>query len=101
MKVWLITEHTTFKEDDKRKKFYDYLESSWRPNWEKVFEGVKHTHLGGWSDKPGWVMSVTEFESMEEFSKVWSNMDFQQGLLKLRNKVKSFNVRILRPTISV
>ena len=101
MKVWFVMEFETFKDDAKRKEYYDYLKSSWRPTKEKTYEGVTFKNLGGWSDYPGWVMYVEEFESMEEFSKVWSNEEYQKEILKLRNHVKSFKMRIMRPTVSV
>jgi hypothetical protein len=74
-----------------------------RPIWQKKLEekDVKYTPLGGWSDKPGWVMNVNEYESMEELSKMWSDEEIQKGLLKLRNQCKSFKLRIMRPTVSV
>jgi hypothetical protein len=100
MKVWFVMESETFKDDAKRKKYYEYLDT-WRPIWEKKHEGVKHNDLGGWSDRPGNVMYVVEYESMEEFSKVWSDEEFQKGLLILRNNLKSFNMRIMRPTVVV
>jgi len=94
-------EFETFKDDTKRKEYYDYLESSWRPTSQKIYEGVKWKNLGGWSDNPGWVLWIAEFESMEEFSKVWSNEEYQKEILKLRNHLKSFKMKIMRPTISV
>ena len=100
MKVWFVTERETFKDEAKRKKYYEIMDTL-SPSWEKMHEGVKATMLGGWSDSPGYVMGVSEYENMEEFSKVWSDEEFQKNLLILRNHCKKFKVRIMRPTISV
>lgn len=100
MKVWGVTEIETYKDEAKRKKYYEYLDT-WGPFRQKKHEGVKFKDLGGWSDNPGCVMFVTEYESMEEFSKVWSDEEFQIELVKLRNHCKSFRTRIMRPTVSV
>ena len=100
MKVWFVTERETFKDEAKRKKYYESMDTL-GPIWEKTHEGVKYTSLGGWSDNPGYVMSVDEYENMEEFSKVWSDEEFQKGLVILRNLCKSFKMRIMRPTITV
>jgi hypothetical protein len=102
MKVWWVMEMETYKDEDKRKKYYEYMDE-FRPIWQKKFEekDVKCTRLGGWSDNPGWVMNVTEFESMEELSKMWSDEELQKSLLKLRNHCKSLKLRIMRPTVRV
>jgi DNA-binding PadR family transcriptional regulator len=100
MKVWSVIEIETVKDEDKRKKYYEYLDIH-RSLMNKKLEGVKYKFLGGWSDNPGWVMSVTEFESMEEFAKVWGDEEVQKSLLRLRNHCKSVRVRIMRPTVIV
>jgi uncharacterized protein (DUF1330 family) len=100
MKVWFVTETETFKDEDKRKKYYEYLEIH-GPLVKKKLEGVKGKYLGSWSDNPGRMMNVLEFESMEELSKVWSDEEYQKSLLRLRNHLKSQKIRIMRPTVIV
>jgi hypothetical protein len=100
MKVWWVSEIETFKDEAKRKAYYEYLDI-WGPLWQKKHEGVKWKNLGGWSDSPGEVMNVAEYESMEELSKVWSDEEFQKALVTLRNHCKSYKIRIMRPTVTV
>ena len=100
MKVWLVVERETFKDEAKRQKYYEAMDTL-VPQWKKIHEGVKSTSLGGWSDNPGSVMGVTEYENMEEFSKVWSNEEFHKGAVILRNLCNSYKMRIMRPTITV
>jgi hypothetical protein len=100
MKVLLMIERETFKDEDRRKKYYEHMDK-FTPIWEKKHEGVKFKSLGGWSDQPGCVVTMAEYESMEEFSKVWSDEEFQKELLKHRNLVETMKIRIMRPTVSV
>lgn len=100
MKVWWVMEMETFKDEMKRKEYYEFLDT-WGPMWQKKHEGVKFNYLGDWSDNPGCVMYVNEYESMEEFSKVWSDEELQKELVKLRNHCKTIKIRIMRPTVSV
>ena len=98
MKLWFVMEIETYKDDARRKKFYEYYQKI-MPIWQNKLEGVKSKFLGGWADTPGCPMLVYEFESMEEFSKVWSDEEWQKELVILRNHLKSFRMRIMRPDI--
>ena len=100
MKVWFVIERETFKDEMKRKEYYEFLDT-FMPMWEKKHEGVKCKSLGGWSDNPGCVMNIVEYDSMEEFSKVWSDEEFQKELVNLRNHCESYKQRIMRPTVMV
>lgn len=100
MKVWWVVALTTFKDEARRKAYYEYNEK-WTPLWQKKHEGVKFKALGGWSASPGEVVFVNEYESMEELAKVWSDEEIQKGLVKLRNHVKDYKTYIMRPTVSV
>jgi hypothetical protein len=100
MKVWFVMEVETYKDDAKRKKYYEYL-NTFRSLYEKKHEGVEYEFLGGWSDNPGCVMYVYEYESVEEFSKVWSDEEYQQELVKLRNHCDALKIRVMRPTVRV
>ena len=100
MKVLLMVEAVTYRDEAKRKKFYEDL-VDFMPFWEKKHEGVKYKYLGGWAEQPGHVIHLYEYESMEEFSKVWSDMDVQKQLVKARNLVEDFRIRIMRPDFDV
>ena len=97
MKVMLVMEVETYKDEAKRKKYYEFDNSVWK----KKHEGIKYKELGGWGVQPGKLVYLYEYESMEEFSKIWSDMEIQARLVKLRNLCKDFKIKIWRPTVSV
>ncbi|NYT16333.1 MAG: hypothetical protein GKC02_10320 [Methanomassiliicoccales archaeon] len=100
LKVLWALEIETFKDETKRKEYYEYNDI-WGPLWQKKHEGVKFNNLGGWSDNPGHVTYYVEYENMEELAKVWSDEELQKGLVKLRNHCEKLNIRIMRPTVTV
>ena len=99
VKVLFIREWENYNDEAKLKKYYEYLETT-QPFFQKKHEGVKFKNLGGWAEQPGHVVALTEYESMEEFSKIWSDEEVQRELIKLARHVKNFRVHILRPTIT-
>ena len=100
MKVMWVMEIETFKEDTRRKKFYESYQKL-RLIWKKKHEGIKYKDLGGWGVQPGKFVYLYEYESMEEFSKIWSDMEIQALFVKYRNLCKDFKINIWRPTVSV
>jgi hypothetical protein len=97
MKVMLVMKTETYKDEAKRKKYYEIDNTVWK----EKHEGIKYKELGGWGTQPGKVTFLFEYESMEEFTKIWSDMEIQAFLVKYRNLVKDFEVEIWRPTVSV
>jgi hypothetical protein len=71
MKVMLVMKWETYKDEAKRKKYYEFDNSI----WEQKHEGIKYKELGGWGVQPGKIVYLYEYESMEEFSKIWSDME--------------------------
>ncbi len=100
MKAWWVFSIKTFKDEARRKAYYEYLEK-WGELWQKKNEGVKYKNHGSWSASPGEVVWVAEYESMEELAKVWGDEEIQKGLVILRNHVKSYKSYIMRPTVIV
>ena len=66
---------------------------------DEKHEGVKFKDHGGWAEQPGHPIWVREYESMEEFSKVWSDEEYQTEFIKIGRLVKNLRMRILRPII--
>ena len=97
MKVMLAMKVETFKDEAKRKKYYEFDNAIWK----KKHEGIKYKELGGWGVQPGRLIYLYEYESMEEFSKIWSDMEIQALFVNYRNLTKEFKVSIWRPTVSV
>jgi hypothetical protein len=85
------------KDEERHKK---YLELDRKNNQVigKMLEGIKVKWLGAWSDRPGYHMILLMFDSMEEYSKLWSNQEFHMELHKFRRVTESFNIRMFKPT---
>ena len=96
MKVMLVVKLETYKDEAKRKKYYELDNSI----WAKKHEGIKYTFLDGWGVQPGKVVYLHLYESMEEFSKIWSDIEIQTLLLNMRNLVKNCEVEIWRQTVA-
>ena len=97
MKILVITEWETFKDEAKVKKYYEYMETEpFRAHREALESEVKHK---AWSAAPGHLVMIEEYESMEEFSKLWSDEEYHKKMIKLRRLVKNLSIRILRPAI--
>jgi quinol monooxygenase YgiN len=93
----VIIEWQTFKDEAKVKKYYEYLKTEpFRAHREALESEVKSR---GWSAAPGHLVLIEEYESMEEFSKIWSDEEYQKKLIKLNRLVKNLSIRILRPAI--
>ena len=99
MKVLVIWEWENFKDEEKLKKYYEFNTKTFQPFLQKKHEGVKRKSLGGWVEQPGCVVDMTEYESMEEFSKIWSDEEVQRELINFGRLVKNLKMRILRPSI--
>ena len=97
MKVMLVMKMETYKDEAKRKKWYEFDNSI----WEKKHEGIKYKELGGWSTQPGKVTNLFEYESMEEFTKIWSDMEIHAFIVKYRNLVKDLKIEIWRPSVQL
>ena len=100
MKVLFAVEAVTPRDGAKRKKFYEGM-AGFEPLWGEKHEGVKFKYLGSWAEQPGHTLHLYEYESMEEFSKIWSDMEVQKQLVKMRNLVEDFRTRIMRPDLDV
>ena len=100
MKVLFMVEAVIHKDDEKRKKFYENV-PEYMSTWAKKHEDVKYKYLGSWAEQPGHTFHLYEYESMEEFSKIWSDVEVQRQLVSLRNLVKDFRIRIMRPDLDM
>ena len=100
MKVWWVMETELPKEEERVKKYQEYLKI-WTSLWHKKHEGVKYVRRGSWTDNPGYCMGVAEYESMEEFSKVYSDQELHEALVILRKHMKSVKTRVMRPCVQI
>jgi hypothetical protein len=97
MKVLVMWEIESPEDEEDYKR---YLESdkAWSNTVLVMMEGIKYTWLGAWTDRPGFHVSLIMFDSMEEYSKLWSNNDYHVGLNKHKRMCKSLKVRMFKPT---
>ena len=94
MKTLVIMEWDNFKDEDKLKKYFDYIGTyPFRARREAL--EVKRVYSGGWSDGTGHMVLIEEYESMEEFSRLWSDEEHQRKLIRLGRLVKNLSIRIL------
>ena len=100
MKVLFVIEAVAPRDGEIRKKFYEYI-AEFMPFWGKQHERIKYKYLGSWAEQPGETIHLYEYESMEEFSKIWSDMEIQKQFVKARNLVEDFRIRILRPDLDI
>ena len=99
MKTLVIWEWDNFKDEETLKKYYEFLGAHPGRARREALE-VKRTYSGYWSDGVGHRVNIEEYESMEEFSKLWSDEELQRILVKFGRLVKNLSIRILRPAIN-
>ena len=100
MSVYLLWEWTNPKEVERNEKrlkheqewLYPYIKS-------KTEEGVIKPL--GLSDGTGRILALFTFKTMEDFGKVWNDMDFKTGTSKMSYLVDSFTSRVLRDVIDL
>jgi hypothetical protein len=101
MSVYLLWEWTNPKEEERNKKrlqfevdiMYPYLE-------KKAKEGVKMKPLG-LTDGTGRILTLMTFETMEDFAKVWDDVEFQKDISRFSYLVDNFTCRILRGVLDL
>jgi len=97
MPVVMMIEFTNPKEPERNKKRYDLEKKFFEPYLEnKRKEGVKWK-AEDWTDGSGWYVAWFEFETMEDFSKIWEDEEFQKMFTRFSFLVDDCKVRILRP----
>jgi hypothetical protein len=99
MSVYLLMEFTCPKDEERNKKRLKH-EKDWAyPYYEKkIKEGVKWKGLG-LSDGTGRIVSLTTFETVEDFGKIWNDDEYKKGIVQMSYLVDNFTSRILREVI--
>ena len=96
MAVYLLMEFTCPKDEERNEKRLKH-EKDWAYPYlkKKIKEGVKWKNLG-LTDGTGRMFGLSTFETMEDFGKVWEDMEFKQGISRLSYLVDDFSIRLLR-----
>ena len=97
MKVVMLVECNTPKETERNKKRYQFSDEHLKPYWDKKDKEV-NMNRSGWSDGSGTVITWMEFETLEDFNKVWGDEEFQILMARWSYNVDNVKIRILRPT---
>ena len=101
MEVAMIVKFNTPKEPERNKKRYEFMAEYNRPYYDKkVKEGVKWK-ASGWSNGSGTVIGWHEFETLEDFNKVWGDEEFQKIMARWSYFVDNCEVQVLWPSKSL
>ena len=101
MNVVLSIMWTNPKEPERNKKRFTHQNSVSEPYAEKkTKEGVKWKRAS-WADGSGLMLAWYEFESLEDFNKVWGDDEFQSNLSRWSFFVDNCKIKIWRPSANV
>lgn len=99
MSVYLLLEWTNPKEEERNEKRLKQEVDFWFPYLEKkAKEGVKMKPLA-LTDGTGRMLTLFTFETMEDFAKVWDDMEFKRGISQFSYLVDDFTSRLLRGVV--
>ena len=102
MPVVLMGEWDNPKDEERNEKRLKFGREVATPYWEKLVEekGIK-VKGGVWSDNTGHMIGWREFETMEDFSKMWEDERYQQMWAAWVYLVDNAKIRLLRPTLTI
>jgi len=102
MPVVGIVEWDNPKDEERNKKRLKFGREVMMPYWEKLVKekGIK-AEGGAWSDNTGHMISWWEFETMEDFSKMWEDKRWQQMRGQWTYYADNVSIRLLRPSIDI
>ena len=96
MPVIMMYEWNNPKEPERRRKSYDIANKIFLPYYKnKQKEGVKWKGED-YTDGTNTIVGIFEFETMEDFSKIWGDEEFQKMFTRWTYYVDNCKVRILR-----
>ena len=102
MKVVVLWEWDNPKDEARDKKRREFGTEVLTPYWRKLVEekGIK-SKGDWWSDNTGHMVSWFEFETLEDFAKMWNDERFQQIWARLAFLVDNARIRLLRQAITI
>ena len=102
MPVALLVEADYPKDEERDEKRVKFSKEVLFPHYEKMVEekGIK-TKLSQWSDNTGHMVALWEFETMEEFAKMWNDERWQQIWGRWTFLVDNARIRLLRPAFYI
>jgi len=102
MPVVLLLEFDNPKDEARNAKRRKFEDEATRPYREKLVEekGIK-AKFSGWADCTGHIVVWWEFETMEDFAKMWNDEKWQQIWARWTYLVDNASIRLLRPSITL
>lgn len=99
MSVYLLWEWTNSKDEERNEKRLKQEVDFWFPYIEKkTKEGVKMKPLG-LTDGTGRMITLFTFETIEDFAKIWDDVEFKKGTSQFSYLVDNFTSRLLRKVL--
>jgi hypothetical protein len=98
MKTVILTELKAPRDPKKLERYLKYLKEEQSPYLENLSKTDIKYSMSVWNDNSGVTLIWIEFETVEDFSQVWEDMDFQR-LMSHRALLVECKMRILRPGI--
>ena len=77
LKVVLLVEWDNPKDETRNKKRLKHGSEVGTPYYEKKREEGIKWEMSGWSDNTGHMIGWHEFETVEDFAKIWNDEEFQ------------------------
>ena len=93
MKVLLFREWENPKDEERRKK---YAELTTAGTFAEQFKKLGASP-SAWADGTGHIVSIIEFNSMEDFTTIWNDFEWHRWHAQFYRAVDNFRIRICRP----
>ena len=102
MPVVLLVEWDNPKCEERNKERLKFQREVWGPYGKKLFEdkGIKEKR-SFWADNTGHIVVWREFDSMEDFTKMWEDERNQQMWSRWTHFADNIRYRLLRPSLTV
>jgi len=102
MPVVFMREWDNPKDEERNEKRRKYGREVWNPYWKKLVEEKGIKAKGSiWVDNTGHVVVWGEYETMEDFSKMWEDERLQQMWSQQAYFADNVRHRLLRPSITI
>ena len=99
MKTVIFTMLETPREPEKLERYKTFLNEESSPYFEKLSTTDVSYSMSVWSDNSGVTYIWIEFPTIEDFSKIWGDIDFQRIMSHRALILEKCEVKILRPGI--
>lgn len=96
MEVITFAEWDIPKDEERRKKYVEYMgDRAWIDRINKM--GLVKRHRAWTDGTGGHIMYTAEFDSMEDYAKVWNDLEYHRRHARFYRIVDNFKMRVCRP----